>query len=490
MSMFIGCGEKGKEGLKQSILYVLVLAGLCMVSTLWAQEADIDGGGVRLSDFSIVSENWLVTGCSDLNQWCNGADIMHTTSVGIDDLEIMAIQWLSGGGTGGEYESQKTIYCGESTDDTTGRIWDNGSTGTGLSTTSLRLGDLYSGGTNYQYRNVIAFDTTGELPDDAVIVGAQLELVQSTSVGADPFTWGNDCLIDIASPYFGTTASLAMEDWSAAADAGDVGRFLAAPAGDNQATLSTPLDSTGLSLIETNGTTQFRVYFSPGTNGDTTSDIVDFYSAKDEEDPLEPKLILTFQADRVYEEYTSIADEDGRIYDYNGSEVGENVTNTTGNMALRLGDFETATDTYSYRNILSFDTSTLPDDCIVIGARLKIIRGGSAGGDPFDDMGTCQIDIDSAFSGDTALELTDYEDAAIASNVAQFTSDPGVDKALMTSTEFNAGGLSNINMLGKTQLRVYFSVNNNGNAAADFIGFYSGNDPLYAPQLEVEYVFP
>lgn len=56
---------------------------------------DITGEGeVNLLDFSSLSSKWPLADCTDLNDWCQGADINHSGSVGIDDLLIMAEHWL------------------------------------------------------------------------------------------------------------------------------------------------------------------------------------------------------------------------------------------------------------------------------------------------------------------------------------------------------------------------------------------------------------
>lgn len=52
-------------------------------------------GKINLLDFSVVSANWLLADCNDLNDWCNGADINHSGSVGLDDLVILSEFWLN-----------------------------------------------------------------------------------------------------------------------------------------------------------------------------------------------------------------------------------------------------------------------------------------------------------------------------------------------------------------------------------------------------------
>ena len=62
------------------------------VSTLIA-DASVDGT-VNLNDFSLVALRWLETDCSYPDEWCEGADIDWNTEVGIEDLALIAQQWL------------------------------------------------------------------------------------------------------------------------------------------------------------------------------------------------------------------------------------------------------------------------------------------------------------------------------------------------------------------------------------------------------------
>ncbi|MHC4721719.1 MAG: hypothetical protein ACYS6I_03315, partial [Planctomycetota bacterium] len=103
---------------------------------------------------------------------------------------------------------------------------------------------------------------------------------------------------------------------------------------------------------------------------------------------------------------------------------------------------------------------------------------------------TCFIDIASPYLGNSeALESVDWQATPDASSVAYFTADPGEDQA-MVSTEFNAEGISNINLEGKTQLRVYFTTPILDNGIWDSIGFYPGEYPdfeSYRPTLIIRF---
>ena len=60
-----------------------------------------------------------------------------------------------------------------------------------------------------------------------------------------------------------------------------------------------------------------------------------------------------------------------------------------GAVTFSLGD--DASDR-QYRSILSFNTSTLPDNAVVTGITLGIRRQGFTGADPFTVLGTIRID--------------------------------------------------------------------------------------------------
>ena len=55
--------------------------------------ASIDGT-VNFLDFAILASRWLETDCGYPDDWCEGADIDWNTDVGIEDLTIIAQQWL------------------------------------------------------------------------------------------------------------------------------------------------------------------------------------------------------------------------------------------------------------------------------------------------------------------------------------------------------------------------------------------------------------
>ena len=59
--------------------------------------ADLDlSNTVDFLDFSEFSTYWQQTDCSESNNWCNGADINHSSAIDLSDLSILAENWLRG----------------------------------------------------------------------------------------------------------------------------------------------------------------------------------------------------------------------------------------------------------------------------------------------------------------------------------------------------------------------------------------------------------
>ena len=50
---------------------------------------------VNLEQFARFASCWLDGPCSESNNWCGGADLNHINDVNIDDLTMLAGQWLN-----------------------------------------------------------------------------------------------------------------------------------------------------------------------------------------------------------------------------------------------------------------------------------------------------------------------------------------------------------------------------------------------------------
>jgi hypothetical protein len=165
-------------------------------------------------------------------------------------------------------------------------------------------------------------------------------------------------------------------------------------------------------------------------------------------------------------------------------------SNTGGTMnsaatTIPLGD--DATDK-QYRAILHFDTSSLPDTAVVTNMTLKIKQQGAVTGvNPFT-FGSLYVDMRNPAFGNSILELVDFSFAAKKVKTAVFNPNPVNG---WFSARFNTGGKLYVNRTGTTQLRLYFSVDDNNNNVSDFIRFYSGNAAAGdRPKLLITYYVP
>ena len=116
-------------------------------------------------------------------------------------------------------------------------------------------------------------------------------------------------------------------------------------------------------------------------------------------------------------------------------------------------------------------------------------RISPTGTNPFTVLGSLRADIRKPyFSTLPALELMDFNSGASANKVGI----PGkTPVGGWYTVSLNSTGLKNINKLGTTQLRLYFSLDDNNNHVADYVSFFSGDaGGADAPTLTVYYTVP
>jgi len=161
------------------------------------------------------------------------------------------------------------------------------------------------------------------------------------------------------------------------------------------------------------------------------------------------------------------------IFSSGGSQDGWTTGATTGTSQVRVGDNNASE---SYKGILSFDTSSLPDNISVDKVSLYIIRNGASGSNPFvsSDLGAAQIDVKTGTFGTVNVEGADFSAAADASSAGCFHGTVS-DNDYALRIDLNAEGLSAINTSGMTQFRLSFP---DTNAAADYIDFNTGDSVL------------
>ena len=171
-------------------------------------------------------------------------------------------------------------------------------------------------------------------------------------------------------------------------------------------------------------------------------------------------------------------------------ESGEN-TNTGGILDKNATTFNVGDDQRNrqYKGILSFDTSTLPDNAVVISAQLKIKRQNVVGTDPFGTHGALRAEIrNGAFSNGVALQAADFSAAASPRALP----DPFAGLTFSWyAAQINNANLLFINPSGVTQFRLSFSQDDNNDRNGDSMKFFSGNSPAAnQPELILTYSLP
>lgn len=171
-------------------------------------------------------------------------------------------------------------------------------------------------------------------------------------------------------------------------------------------------------------------------------------------------------------------------------ESGEN-TNAGGTLDRNATTFNVGDDQRDrqYKSILSFDTSSLPDNAVIVSVQLKVKRQSVVGTDPLGTHGALLAEIRrGAFNNSTALQTTDFSAAA----------SPGTVRDSFAALTFSwyaaplsSANLASVNRTGITQFRLLFSNDDNDDLGADYMKFFSGNSmDSNKPELIVTYSVP
>jgi hypothetical protein len=205
---------------------------------------------------------------------------------------------------------------------------------------------------------------------------------------------------------------------------------------------------------------------------------VQLFDDRPGQEPIDPLAVTVT--------FTSVAAQDGYVTEeFGDTNLGGGANSSASTVAsLRAGD---NLGNRQFKSIVSFDTSSIPDGAKITSVTLRLRRGTVVGTNPFTTHGTCRVDVHSSgFGGNVALTSDDFQAAATASNVA-ILSNPAADLDWSTGS-LSATGLASINKLGTTQFRVYFTLDDNDDSDADYVGFYAGDTAAANwPQLVVTY---
>ncbi len=242
-------------------------------------------------------------------------------------------------------------------------------------------------------------------------------------------------------------------------------------------------------LIGTDASAPYSVTWTPSQLGSTTlfAVAIDNVGASASSEGVN----VTALASRTQTELVlnSLGGEDGRVIESAAASGvgGNNFPNATGATALRMGDDGT---NRQFRNIVSFDTSSIPAGAIIVNASLELNRGNGAQGNT-DDLGSILVDIRTgSFGTGPLLENVDFQSPATVTEVATMSVPAG--EGAWSVGLLNQAGIDAINRSGgRTQFRVYYSVPNNGNNTQDFMPFFGGASTIAAnrPILRITYAF-
>lgn len=162
-------------------------------------------------------------------------------------------------------------------------------------TLNAAANQLYVGdnATDRQFKSILSFNTS-TLPDNAVIIRVQLRIRSNGFAGTNMFspvkTHGN-LLVDIRKPYFGTTASLLVTDFQAAASKMQIGALASAP---TPGWYTIKLNTLSFPFINLKGITQLRLRFQKGDNDDLQTDYLKIFSGNATTVANRPALIVEY----------------------------------------------------------------------------------------------------------------------------------------------------------------------------------------------------
>jgi hypothetical protein len=180
--------------------------------------------------------------------------------------------------------------------------------------------------------------------------------------------------------------------------------------------------------------------------------------------------------------FSSTAANDGWTLESSEYSSRANARNNSG--SLLVGD---DARNKQYRSLLYFDTASLPDNAVISSITVKVMQESFTIPNPFTTHGALLADMAKGFFGKSALENTDFQaQGAPRFNVGSFSPVSGDWYQLVLSP----ANFKFINLNGVTQFRLRFAKDDNNNKVADYISFYSGDDPTNPPQLIVEYTTP
>ena len=170
------------------------------------------------------------------------------------------------------------------------------------------------------------------------------------------------------------------------------------------------------------------------------------------------------------------------------SDEGGSFMTVSDNTGLRMGD-EALNE--QYRSIVSFSTAKLPNDAVIVGAYIRMRFQSTVGAlDPFNIFGDLIADMKSGYYGRSAnLEDVDFQATATRNSVGAFNP-YGADGWYILNLPQDSLSLFNLTS-DRTQFRLRFTIQDNGNSLANYAMFYGGRSALTNnPKITFWYYVP
>lgn len=183
--------------------------------------------------------------------------------------------------------------------------------------------------------------------------------------------------------------------------------------------------------------------------------------------------------------FTSTASRDGHILELNEL-INRGGVFSSSQMTIPLGDDQADRQ---FRAILSFHTSSLPDNAKILSVTLKIKQQTVVGQNPFDTHGGLTVEAGRPYFGTSpSLEAADFQSPGNGL-AATFSATPING---WYSARFMASAFSKINLTGATQFRLAFTLDDNDDLSSDYLRFVSGDAANAAarPTLIITYFIP
>jgi hypothetical protein len=186
----------------------------------------------------------------------------------------------------------------------------------------------------------------------------------------------------------------------------------------------------------------------------------------------------------------SIASQDGWVREEGWGGGGGTVN--AGATTLRIGD---DAERQQYRDVLSFATgAALPDHAVITRVQLRVRKQGVAGGgNPMSAFGGVRLDVKRGVFGTPALQSSDFQPTITTQDKYCGPFKPAAVHGWYSINLIGARKYVNMRSAssGRTQIRLYFSRDDNNDNIANYLSLYSGNArSSLRPQLIVTYFVP